>query len=98
MINKCQHCGKKGDDFDFASYSPSCLNPVSFSPAAGDWQCNYQPPTVVDGQPQLVATKMVPAVACPVCERTLFVSAFTNGKQHCTDCGNAIRLGEISYE
>lgn len=94
MNSECQHCGKKGDDFDLAGDGPSCLNPVSFSPAVGEWQCNYQPPTVVNGQPQLVATRAVPAVACPVCDRTLFVSAFTSGKQHCTGCGNAISLGE----
>lgn len=94
MNNNCEHCGKKEGDFDLANDGPSCLNPVSFSPEVDGWQCNYYPPAIVDGQPQLTAIKSVQAVACPVCDKTLFVAEFVSGKKCCTGCGNTISLIE----
>lgn len=44
MSGKCQHCGKKGFDFDLAHGSgPDCLDPMVRDPAVGGWTCQYKP-------------------------------------------------------
>ena len=96
MSNECQHCGKKGFDFDLATVAPACLHPVIFGGAVDEWACQYQAPLIVDGKPQLVASKPVAAVACPVCDNTLVVSVFVDGQHHCQGCGNTVYSEEIT--
>lgn len=94
MNEECQHCGKKGLDFDLAyGTGPNCRHPRLIDPAVGGWLCNYKAPQLIDGQPQLVASKPVPAVACPVCDQVHLVADFKEGWRHCNGCGNRIALG-----
>ncbi|KHE97361.1 hypothetical protein BHR43_17600 [Aeromonas salmonicida subsp. salmonicida] len=90
MVQECQHCGKKGSEFDMAWEGKQCRRPIIADPAVGGWWCEYKPLPVVDGVTQDVATSVV-QLKCPSCEQLHDPGSFVGGEKYCTGCGNTIR-------
>lgn len=88
---ECQHCHKKGLEWDFAwGPGPSCRNPHIEDPAVGGWVCKYRPQ---DDDAQPLVAERVEAFACPVCRRLHLGGDFEGRTLMCRGCGNDISQG-----